>query len=78
MKLNVTRVLASFFLPALFLIPNAATAQTGDCAEGETEIIIEISPDEWPGEISWDLLVGGELISEGGSSSDTLCVVMDA
>ena len=59
MKLNVTRVLASIFLPALFLIPNATIAQTGDCAEGETEIIIEISPDEWPGEISWDLLVGG-------------------
>ena len=57
MKLNVTRVFASFLLPALFYIPNATKAQTGDCPEGETEIIIEISPDDWPGEISWDLIV---------------------
>lgn len=77
MKLNVTRVFASILLPALFFIHNSATAQTGDCAEGETEIIIEISPDDWPGEISWDLTVGGELIAEGGSNSDTMCVVMD-
>ena len=76
MNLHVTRVLAWIFLPALFLFPSISLAQT-NCDEGETEIVVEISPDEWPNEISWTLLVDGELIAEGGSNSDTLCVVMD-
>ena len=72
----VTSLLASFFLPALFLLPLSFVAQT-DCNEGETEITIEISPDDWPGEISWTLLVDGNIISEGGSNSDVLCVELD-
>ena len=77
MKLNVTRVLAFFCLHfSLFLMLLNVLAQT-DCAEGETGIIIEISPDEWENEISWTLLVDGELIAEGGSNSDVLCVELD-
>ena len=53
MSLNVTRVLAFSMMPALFLIPSTAVAQT-DCEDGETEIFIEISPDEWENEISLD------------------------
>ena len=59
MNLHVTRVLAWIFLPALFLFPSISLAQT-NCDEGETEIVVEISPDEWPNEISWTLLVDGE------------------
>ena len=76
MSLNCTRVLALFMMPALFLISSTAVAQT-DCEDGETEIYIEISPDQWENEISWTLMVGGELISEGGSNSEILCVELD-
>ena len=69
-------MLALFMMPALFLISSTAVAQT-DCEDGETEIYIEISPDQWENEISWTLMVGGELISEGGSNSEILCVELD-
>ena len=61
MNRNVIRVLASLSLPALFFFPLNTLAQT-DCAEGETEITIEIVPDDYPGEISWTLIVDGNLI----------------
>ncbi len=46
------------------------------CAEGETEIIIEIIGDDWPGEISWELSIGGEEIASGLAEGDTICVDM--
>ena len=46
------------------------------CAEGETEIIIQIIGDDWPGEISWELSIGGEEIASGLAEGDTICVDM--
>lgn len=76
MFLNV-RVLASIVLPAIFLFSNSILAQTGNCAEGETEITIEIVPDDYPGEITWALIVDGNLIASGGSNSDVVCVELN-
>ena len=60
----------SFFLFSSFNI----SAQTS-CADGETEVIIEIISDGYPNEISWDISLGGELIASGdGGVGDTLCV----
>ncbi|MGY8929561.1 MAG: hypothetical protein ACKVHK_07820, partial [Flavobacteriales bacterium] len=57
----------------LFLSFNIS-AQTS-CADGETEVIIEIISDGYPNEISWDISLGGELIASGdGGGVDTLCV----
>ncbi|MGY8917391.1 MAG: hypothetical protein ACKVJ6_03885, partial [Flavobacteriales bacterium] len=58
----------------VFLFSFNSIAQTL-CADGETEVIIEIIADNWPNEISWDLTVGGDFIAEGnGEGVDTLCV----
>ena len=77
MNFHATRVLTMLCLSALFIFPFTSSIAQTSCNDGETEVIIEISPDEWPNEISWTLIVGGDLVAEGGSNSDTLCVEMD-
>lgn len=58
----------------VLLLPYNISSQTS-CVDGETEVIIEIISDDYPGEISWDISLGGELIASGnGGGIDTLCV----
>ncbi|MDQ3051818.1 MAG: lysyl oxidase family protein [Bacteroidota bacterium] len=45
------------------------------CTPGNTEIIIQIIPDAWPYETSWELNdINGNLITSGLAVGDTVCV----
>lgn len=45
-----------------------------NCPTGFSEIIVQIVPDQYPYEISWDILSNGTFIASGESNSDTVCV----
>ena len=66
---RVLMVFALFALPAM-LIPLSLSAQ---CEANETEIEIVIVPDNWPNEISWELLHDGEIIASGESEGAVVC-----
>ena len=38
------------------------------------EIVVSIVPDNWPNEISWELLIDGEVIAEGGAEGGVVCI----
>lgn len=45
------------------------------CTTGQSEIIVNIVPDNWPNEISWDIKTGaGVLLASGTFNGDTVCV----
>ncbi|MEX1187704.1 MAG: lysyl oxidase family protein [Bacteroidia bacterium] len=44
------------------------------CGEGESQLIVQITPDQYPWEISWNVTVDGNIIAEGTTVGDTLCV----
>jgi len=79
MKFPLFTLLGACFL--LVLAPFSAQAQ---CAEGESEVVVEILTDNYPGEITWTLTgLGGELLSGGPYSStgtvyaDTVCIASE-
>lgn len=77
MKTKWTPQLSVFmFIAMSFMAFTSSIAQT-NCAEGETEIVIDITPDGYPFEITWDLVVGGEIIADGGFDGDTICLLME-
>ncbi len=56
-----------------FLFMHFHTAAS--CPTGNTEIIIQIIPDAWPYETSWELTDnGGNILASGLSVGDTVCV----
>lgn len=64
-------VLLFLILIAQF-VPNFSHA---GCGSGQSEVIIEIIPDAWPTETSWDLKDGnGLIIASGGFVGDTICI----
>jgi len=62
------------------LLLNAVSySQTGSsCAAGESEIIIELIPDNYPNETSWVLYADNIEILTGLANGDTICVDSDA
>ncbi|MEZ5172906.1 MAG: lysyl oxidase family protein [Bacteroidia bacterium] len=52
-------------------ISSIALAQ---CPTGQSEVAINIIPDDYPQEISWELTSDGEVLASGGSTGTTLCV----
>ncbi|MEE2837963.1 MAG: hypothetical protein VYD51_03880 [Bacteroidota bacterium] len=71
-------------LGACFLLVLAPLAALGQCAEGESEVVVEILTDNYPGEITWTLTgLGGELLSGGPYNStgtvyaDTVCIASE-
>lgn len=56
---------------AIAALPLISAAQ---CLPGEVEVIVEINPDSYPNETSWDLLSGTDTIAQGLANSDTICV----
>lgn len=44
------------------------------CVAGQKEVIIEIVPDNYPAEVTWDLTANGALIATGNYIGDTICV----
>ena len=54
------------------LLPNILNAQ---CNLNELEVIVNITPDNFPLETSWDVSIqGGSIVSSGTSNSDTFCL----
>lgn len=62
-------LLASFCYSLFFAGPLKA-----QCPGDEKEVVITITPDDYPQEISWTLTAGSEEIASGGSSGTTICV----
>ncbi|MFM2207814.1 MAG: hypothetical protein RL213_1789 [Bacteroidota bacterium] len=64
-----------YFSILLALLCSLNSKVTASCPSGNSEIIIQIIPDAWPTEISWQLSYsGGSIITSGGSVGDTVCV----
>ncbi|MFN7846230.1 MAG: hypothetical protein ACK5P4_03325, partial [Bacteroidota bacterium] len=56
----------SLFITALLLMIVGLQLSRAACGSGQSEIIVNIVPDNWPGEISWDIKTGaGVLIASG-------------
>ncbi|MFN5831664.1 MAG: lysyl oxidase family protein [Bacteroidota bacterium] len=65
----------SLFITALLLMIVGLQLSRAACGSGQSEIIVNIVPDNWPGEISWDIKTGaGVLIASGNYIGDTVCV----
>ena len=84
--LTLNTMKPTFFplLGACLFLGLAPLAAQGQCAEGESEVVVEILTDNYPGEITWTLTgLGGELLSGGpyGSSgtvyADTVCIASE-
>ena len=60
------------FSLAVFFKTQTASAQ---CGAGEVQVIVQINPDSYPGETSWDLkdAGNGNVIAQGTTNSDTVC-----
>ncbi len=44
------------------------------CGAGQSEVIVQITPDNYPGETSWELMAGGSIVATGNYLGDTICV----
>lgn len=63
----------SFLLTFLF-VPIYFFAQA-QCSPGQDEVIVQITPDNYPGEVSWDLKdQAGIVLASGNYIGDTVCV----
>lgn len=66
--------LKSFAVLTALVIPALIAELSAQCAAGEVEVVVEIVPDGWPAEISWTLELDGELLADGGSVGETVCI----
>jgi Lysyl oxidase/Secretion system C-terminal sorting domain len=58
-----------------FLLLLKVGAMNAQCPSGESEVVVLIQPDNYPGETSWDLRdLNGNIISSGDSIGDTVCI----
>ena len=59
----------------LFVAITNAQAQTNPCPGGFSQLIVQIVPDAWPYETSWELNdINGAQVDSGGSVGDTICI----
>ena len=68
-------------LGAMVLLLGLPIVSAGQCAAGETEVVVEILTDNYPGEITWTLsdangtlLSGGPYGSTGTTYTDAVCI----
>lgn len=61
-------------LAALALASTPALADGGGCPTGESELVIDIVPDQWAYEISWSVSGPGGEIASGNADGGTVCV----
>lgn len=61
------------FLLAMFSMSLSYNA-VSQCGSGFNTVIVQITPDNYPGEISWQLLENGNMIANGNYIGDTICV----
>jgi hypothetical protein len=45
-----------------------------NCSTGFSEVIVQIVPDGYPNETSWEIVNGGNVVASGTTNSDTVCV----
>ena len=63
------------YLLTLALFLGFGTNIYGQCAVNEKEIIVDITPDQFPNETSWDIKdLQGNIIASGTTNDDTICV----
>ena len=62
----------SIFILAIAVF--SCTQYFAQCPSGMAELIIEIVPDSYPSEISWDITSSGGIIASGASVGDTICI----
>lgn len=46
----------------------------GACPEGESELVVSITPDNWPGDITWTLVQNSVTIASGTSVGSAVCI----
>ncbi|NNC95156.1 MAG: T9SS type A sorting domain-containing protein [Chitinophagales bacterium] len=62
-------------LSLTLLLSFSAIYGYSQCSANEKEVIVLISPDQFPNETSWDIVdPDNNLIASGGATSDTICV----
>ncbi|MCB0819834.1 MAG: hypothetical protein KDC13_04365, partial [Bacteroidetes bacterium] len=61
-------------LPLILLVFSFSFNVFAQCADGESELIIQIVTDSYPWETSWNVTVDGNEIASGTTVGDTLCV----
>ena len=70
---------STFLFIFSILLNTVIYSQTGSpCGTGESEVIIELIPDNYPNETSWSLYADNVEILTGAANSDTICVDSDA
>ena len=52
---------------AFLVVGSSAWSQ---CAEGESTLVVEVMTDGYPGETTWEVVMGGELLMSGGPYGD--------
>ena len=58
-----------------FLIASGLHVSAQDCLDNEHLVIIEIAPDDYPNETSWELTdTAGNILADGNSAGDSVCV----
>jgi hypothetical protein len=63
------------FLGLIFFAFVSINYSKAACSAGQSEIIVNIIPDNYPNEISWDIQTGaGVILASGGFTGDTICV----
>lgn len=70
MKLQTFLFRFSLSLAVVFAFGGSVSAQ----CPGQSEVEIQITPDNYPGEISWDLVAGGNTVASGTSNGATVCI----
>ena len=73
---SISQKASSFLL--IFLFTAFFQQAKSQCAGQEVPVVINIVPDQYPGEISWTLKDGSTVVASGGSSGETVCVVPEA
>lgn len=57
------------------LLSCIGTKMFAACTGGQSQVIVHIIPDSYPGEISWNIQTqSGTIVASGGSVGDTICV----
>ena len=80
MILLPSRALRSVSLFSMFLGVVGLNQALAQCSESESALVVEVTTDGYPGEISWEVVMGGEVVLSGGPYAeggtmyaDTLC-----
>ncbi|GDX52730.1 hypothetical protein LBMAG27_17770 [Bacteroidota bacterium] len=70
------KIVSSVLLMCLFLLTTSTQNSNAQCSTGYSQIIVQITEDNYPQEISWDIKnAGGITLYTGTYNDDTICVL---